>query len=174
MPTRWPQSCCFTWSFPCSPTRRITSTADALSRATAWSGDDVTSRISVALSLVLCLSSPAMGQEPGHRPAPSLEDLEIADQMRESIDELEASFEKTWRLRKNHCQRAFGSNEFCSCLGDKLPAVVTFPVYAAVVISTREELGYAVASADERAVIDGIYAAREECVARLPRPDEDQ
>lgn len=128
----------------------------------------------LALSLVFGLSSPAMGQEPGQRLAPSLEDLETLDQMEESIDELEASFEKIWRLRTNHCHRAFGSDEFCSCLGDRLPAVVTFPVYAAVVISTREELGYVAASADARAIIDGIYAAREECVARLPRRDEER
>ena len=62
------------------------------------------------------------------------------------------------------CLASFGDTNFCQCLCKNLPVVDTFENYIAIVISTKDGLGYNNRNNDEKKIIDLTFKAREICV----------
>jgi hypothetical protein len=65
------------------------------------------------------------------------------------------------------CLKAFPHEQFCACLGEQLPLVLTIAQYAAIVSTPREELDSAASSEDERKLIEVTFTAREQCARNL-------
>ncbi len=70
------------------------------------------------------------------------------------------------REKRTHCVRAFGDSEFCDCLKDNLPVKVSFLSYIQMVTSTKEGLGHAKLSVEQKSLVDNTLAAREFCVSK--------
>ena len=75
------------------------------------------------------------------------------------------------------CLKASGNNKFCQCLTGKLPVGLTFVGYIQSVTKSRQNLGYAEFSDNEKMMIDMALSVRNQCVpetsAMLALVDED-
>ena len=93
----------------------------------------------------------------------------------EQIDQLESrrkTERKTiWGLMTSHfharnvsCIKAFAHVRYCRCLGEKLPAILSFEAYVKIITATKDELHYSAKTAEENKLIDYTTKVREQCV----------
>ena len=77
---------------------------------------------------------------------------------------------KSYEAKSIQCRKAFPNQNFCSCLANKLPMVLTIPQYTINVTSSLDELRYDELTGDERKMIDIAREVREECAQHLEEP----
>ena len=65
------------------------------------------------------------------------------------------------------CLKAFGHKEFCTCLRDKSPWILSFNDYIKIVTSTKEELNYEQLKEDDKKLVELTLKVREQCVAKV-------
>ena len=75
--------------------------------------------------------------------------------------------ERSSKEKSLECMKAFPHAQFCACLGEQLPLVLTVAQYVAIVTTPRERLEAAIATDDEKRVIEVTFAAREQCANKL-------
>ena len=95
----------------------------------------------------------------------ALQGMRALDELKGTAEQLGALVERTTRKRYVDCLLAFGDEEFCGCLRDRLPAVASFDMYVAVVTSTKEERASANLTQDRRQLVEAVLSGREACVA---------
>jgi hypothetical protein len=57
-----------------------------------------------------------------------------------AIEKLESLINKIAKERRLQCMAAIANEPICECLGQKLPMVINFVQYVAIVTQTRDEL----------------------------------
>ena len=110
-------------------------------------------------------------------PAPSkkpltveqLQRLKALDEIKDALEELGAMGDSMGRKKETACLLAFGDEGFCGCLRENLPVITSFELYVQIVTSSKENLGYAKLSADEKVMVDNTIKARESCVLQARR-----
>ena len=117
------------------------------------------------LLAVILISASAYGQDR----EPSLEELEMERLLEQasgmfekrtlSIEEISADFEY-------RCLRSIGDTPFCECLVHRRPYPLRFEQYIGITSRTRSELDYDTLGDVSKAVVDKVFALRDECVAR--------
>jgi len=123
----------------------------------------------VALLMLLSNHSSAQGDKPAPPKPPTLEDM---DSVR-GLEALQAKSEQALALlaqisreKRTDCVSAFGDPTFCDCLRDNLPVAVSFLSYVQMVTTSKEKLGYAKLSTEQKVLVDNTLAAREVCVSK--------
>ncbi len=91
--------------------------------------------------------------------------LEQLNQISEEADGWVAKQNAIARERKQQCIDAFGHEQFCSCLSEKLHWVLGFDSYIRIITAPTTGVASDV-SPDERAAIESVYKAREKCVEK--------
>lgn len=67
--------------------------------------------------------------------------------------------------RNVNCMKAFGNVPFCKCLGETLPAFLSFKDYIAIVTSTMTQVNFADMKVEEKLMLfNNTINAREQCV----------
>jgi hypothetical protein len=98
-----------------------------------------------------------------------------ADDVMERIKQLEQQIQELKQIKEQQniaaqksddCMKAFGREKFCSCISTSLPRQVSFEQYVHTMVLSRDALGYATMSPEQRAVVDATIAAREACVEK--------
>jgi hypothetical protein len=86
-----------------------------------------------------------------------------------SIDELKVAADRFVEEKFYHCMRAFGHNNFCSCLKEALPVGASFITYVSSVTNDKRDLKYDQLGEDDRKIVDRSLNARETCVKALAK-----
>jgi hypothetical protein len=81
------------------------------------------------------------------------------------LDEATLLFERASKERMRHCIAASANQRYCDCVLSKIPAIVSYLGYVQIVTQTKEELGYAQLSSDDKKVIDATRRGRDTCAA---------
>ena len=94
--------------------------------------------------------------------------MERIKQLEQQIQELKQLKEQqaVFTVKNDDCMKAIGREKFCSCISTALPRQVSFEQYVHTLILSRDALGYASMSPEQRAVVDATAAARETCVEK--------
>lgn len=87
-----------------------------------------------------------------------------------TLAEFEGRLDSMSRSRKLACLKAFGLDSFCSCIADKLPVLLSFSDYVAIVVHSKAENNYDKLNSDFRLAYDTVPAVRDQCVAALIVP----
>jgi hypothetical protein len=83
-------------------------------------------------------------------PLDQQERYEAASKANEILNAFDAQAHVATVLKKNQCMKAFGNPEFCDCIGEKTPVVVTFSGYVSIVVATKEDFHYDQLSPDDK------------------------
>ena len=101
--------------------------------------------------------------------------LHAQDDMQEKIRLLEQQVQelKTLRVQQavgrqkaDQCLKAVGRDTFCNCIGENLPAAVSFEQYIHIMVTSKENLGYSVMPPEEKKMVDSVLETREKCVEK--------
>ena len=101
--------------------------------------------------------------------------LHAQDGMQEKIRLLEQQIQelKTLKSRQDvgkqksdQCLKAVGRDKFCSCIGENLPAGVSFEQYIHTLVTSKEELGYNAMPPEQKKTVDATLETREKCVEK--------
>lgn len=120
----------------------------------------MTRRLTLLILGFLLLASPLPAQQ---------EDLkEKIRELEQKIEELKAlEAQVVVRQKKtDQCLKAVGREKFCDCLGDNLPASVSFEQYVHTLVTSKEELGYGEMTPEEKEAVDATLETREKCVEK--------
>ena len=114
------------------------------------------------LFVVLCASfaaSPALAQD-------NL--LEKIKRLEQQIQEL-----KTLKEQQNisvqkyeQCMKVVAREKYCTCIGNNLPREVSFEQYVHSLVTSKEALGYAGMTREQKNVIDATMDVREKCIEK--------
>lgn len=106
---------------------------------------------------------------------PTIQQLEAGQKTRQqieqinhamkSLDNLAAMAQAIAEKKATECQKAFGHEAFCKCLGDNIPFDYTLADYVTVTTHTKADNGYSGLPLKMRTAYDLALAAREKCVA---------
>jgi hypothetical protein len=69
-------------------------------------------------------------------------------------------------VKAEQCMKAVAREKFCTCVGSNLPRDISFEQYVHTLVSSKEALGYAGMTQEQKAVIDATLQAREKCIER--------
>jgi hypothetical protein len=94
------------------------------------------------------------------------EQLNQREKVFETFDKLESLINKIAKERRLQCMAAIANEPVCECLGQKLPVVINFVQYVAIVTQTRDELKYNTLSAEDKQIVDNTRNARDQCLIR--------
>jgi hypothetical protein len=101
--------------------------------------------------------------------------LHAQDDIQEKIRLLEQQVQelKTLRVQQavgrqkaDQCLKAVGRDKFCNCIGENLPAAVSFEQYIHIMVTSKEELGYSAMPPEQKKMVDATLEAREKCVEK--------
>jgi hypothetical protein len=101
--------------------------------------------------------------------------LHAQDDMQEKIRLLEQQIQElktlksrqdVGKLKAEQCLKAVGRDKFCSCIGENLPAGVSFEQYIHTLVTSKEELGYSAMSPEQKNTVDATLETREKCVEK--------
>ena len=101
--------------------------------------------------------------------------LHAQEGMQDKIRQLEQQIQELKTLRAQQavgkqkaeqCLKAVGRDKFCNCLGDNLPAAVSFEQYIHTMVTSKEELGYGAMLPEQKKMVDTILETRETCVEK--------
>ena len=90
--------------------------------------------------------------------------MEAIDNLTDLVESLDQQTKPLLRKRGNQCLKAFGHQKFCSCVNVHIPIGMPFEQYIKVTISTKDELGYAGLSEQQKEIVDTVLKVREQCV----------
>lgn len=125
--------------------------------------------LSALLTVIILLSGFAFAENNTveQKTPPSIEELN-KDEARENVSnrlqELSSILLQSAKKKYNDCLKAFGDHRFCECLQNKTPSGINLSEYVAIVIHSKEELGYSKADEETKGIIDNTLKARETCV----------
>jgi len=111
------------------------------------------------LFIVLCASfasTPVLAQD---------DLLEKIKRLEQQIEELKALKEQQniSVVKTEQCMKVVAREKFCTCVGHSLPRDIGFEQYVHTLISSKEALGYAGMSREQKGVIDATLDVRENC-----------
>jgi hypothetical protein len=89
--------------------------------------------------------------------------IRVLEQELQKLKELQAQ-QAVGRQKAEQCLQAVGREKFCRCIGENLPAAVSFEQYVHTVVTSRDELGYSGIKPEQKQVVDDTLAVREKCV----------
>lgn len=101
--------------------------------------------------------------------------LHAQDDMQEKIRVLEQQIQELKTLKAQQdvgkqkaeqCLKAVGRDKFCNCIGEKLPAVVSFEQYIHIMVTSKDELGYNAMPPEQKKMVDDTLETREKCVEK--------
>jgi hypothetical protein len=93
------------------------------------------------------------------------EKIRILEEQIQELKMLKAQ-QSVKKQKTDQCLRAVGREKFCNCIGETLPASVSFEQYVHTMISSKEELGYSALTPEQKKTIDATVEAREKCVEK--------
>ena len=120
----------------------------------------------VVIGMTLYIT-PSIAQVSGDRPLTKeqIDQLDSLEKSVEKIKQLRQNVDTLSRALKSDCLRTVGNDQFCNCLGEKLPWILSFQEYVSVVTSSKDQLAAANLSREQHEVVDKAAQARDECVA---------
>ena len=101
--------------------------------------------------------------------------LHAQDDMQEKIRLLELQIQELKTLKAQQtvgkqkaeqCLKAVGRDKFCNCIGENLPAAISFEQYIHTMVTSKEELGYSAMPPEQRKMVDATLETREKCVEK--------
>ena len=101
--------------------------------------------------------------------------LNAQDDMQEKIRFLELQIQELKALKARQdvgkqkaeqCLKAVGRDKFCNCIGENLPAAVSFEQYIHTMVTSKEELGYNTMPTEQKNTVDATLETREKCVEK--------
>lgn len=101
--------------------------------------------------------------------------LQAQESMQEKIKLLEQQIQELKTLRAQQaagkqkteqCLKAVGRDNFCNCIGENLPAAVSFEQYIHTTITSKEEIGYSTMLPEQQKTVDQILETREKCIEK--------
>jgi hypothetical protein len=101
--------------------------------------------------------------------------LHAQDDMQEKIKLLEQQIQELKALKARQdvgkqkaeqCLKAVGRDKFCTCIGENLPAAVSFEQYIHTMVTSKGEIGYSSMPPEQKMIIDATLETREKCVEK--------
>lgn len=94
--------------------------------------------------------------------------LEKINRLEQQIQELKALKEQQtyFAAKEEQCMKAVGRDKFCKCVAQQLPREAGFELYVHTLINTKEKLGYAAMTPEQKSSVDAILDVRERCVEK--------
>lgn len=83
------------------------------------------------------------------------------------INMMVSQAEERIKESKLECLKAFGDNDFCSCVFEKIPIMWSFYDYIQITTRTKDENKYYNLSNNEKEAYDKVISIRNECVKKL-------
>lgn len=125
----------------------------------------------IAFILIINLTTYAHSEDKNTNPMTKeqIDTIEEGEKIGDQLNSLRMSFESMMRERKNDCIKAFGHDQFCSCLNDNLAVGLSFKDYIVITINSKDELNYNELSKEDKGVIDKAIKIREQCVGQLQK-----
>jgi hypothetical protein len=102
---------------------------------------------------------------PLHAQDDTQEKIKLLEQQIQELKALKAR-QDVGKLKADQCLKAVGRDKFCTCLGDNLPAAVSFEQYIHTTVTSKEELGYSAMPPEQKKLVDTTLETREKCVEK--------
>ena len=133
-------------------------------------GVDMMRIFSLILTILLIFFSSSLAEENSGttQKALTLEEIgqkEARENVGNNLQKLANHLLQSAEIKYNNCLKAFGDEEFCQCIKNKTPPGITFAEYIAIVIKTKEDLGYSQSDNATKEMIDNTIKARETCIS---------
>lgn len=119
----------------------------------------MTKRLPVLILGCTLLASPLHAQDDMQ------ERIRLLEQQIQELKTLKAK-QDAGKLKSDQCMKAVGRDKFCSCIGENLPASVSFEQYIHTLVTSKEELGYNAMPPDQKKTVDATLETREKCVEK--------
>ena len=117
----------------------------------------MTRRLPLLLLGYLLLAAPLHAQDD------TQEKIRLLEQQIQELKALKAQ-QDVGRQKAEQCLKAVGRDKFCKCIGENLPAAVSFEQYIHTTVASKEELGYSAMSPEQKKMVDATLETREKCV----------
>jgi len=117
------------------------------------------------LRLLLLLLGYVLFATPLHAQDDMQEKIRLLEQQIQELKTAQAR-QAVGKLKADHCSRAVGRDKFCTCIGNNLPAAVSFEQYIHTMVTSKEELGYSALLPEEKKMIDATLEAGEKCIEK--------
>ena len=119
----------------------------------------MTCRILLVLLCASIVSTPALAQD-------AL--MEKIKRLEQQIQELKALKEQQNInvAKADQCMKVVARDKFCTCVGNNLPRDINFEQYVHTLVTSKEALGYAGMTQEQKAVIDATMDVREKCIEK--------
>ena len=119
----------------------------------------MTHRILLVLLCASFASTPALAQD---------DLLEKINRLEQQIQELKVLKEQqnVSVVKSEQCMKAVGREKFCTCVGRSLPRDISFEQYVHTLVTSKEALGYAGMTQEQKVVIDATLEVRETCIEK--------
>jgi hypothetical protein len=125
-------------------------------------------KLTMAVMLLFLVSAPAAIA--GGQSIEQINQAESLDKAMDAANKLQATIKTISRTRLADCEKAFGNERFCSCIGEKLPVAWSFSDYVAITTRTKDTNGYDKLENDLKIAYDKVGPIRNECVATTTAP----
>jgi hypothetical protein len=117
----------------------------------------MTRRLPLLLLGYLLLAAPLHAQDD------TQEKIRLLEQQIQELKALKAQ-QDVGRQKAEQCLKAVGRDKFCKCIGENLPAAVSFEQYIHTTVASKEELGYSAMPPEQKKMVDATLETREKCV----------
>ena len=119
----------------------------------------MTHRILLVLLCASFASTPALAQD---------DLLEKINRLEQQIQELKVLKEQQniSVVKTEQCMKAVGRDKFCTCVGRNLPREISFEQYVHTLVTSKEALGYAGMTKEQKVLIDATLEVRETCIEK--------
>jgi hypothetical protein len=112
--------------------------------------------------VVLCASfasTPAFAQD---------DLLEKIKRLEQQIQELKVLKEQQniSVAKAEQCMKVVAREKFCTCVGNSLPRDISFEEYVHTLVTSKEALGYAGMTQEQKTVIDATRDVRDTCIEK--------
>ena len=114
------------------------------------------------LFLLLCTAltaSPAVAQD---------DLMEKIKRLEQQIQELKTLKEQQniTIVKSDQCMKVVAREKFCTCIGNNLPRDISFENYVHIMVTTKEALGYAGMTQEQKTAIDVTLDVRDKCIEK--------
>jgi IS30 family transposase len=119
----------------------------------------MTHRILLFLLCASLATSPALAQD---------DVMEKIKRLEQQIQELKAlkAQQNISVAKAEQCMKVVARERFCTCVGNNLPLDISFEQYVHTLVTSKEALGYAGMTQEQKAVIDATLDVREKCIEK--------
>ena len=118
----------------------------------------MTRRVSILLLGCLLLAAPLYAAQDDMQ-----EQIRQLEQQLQELKTLKAK-QDIGRKKTGQCLKAVGQEKFCSCIGQNLPADVTFEQYIHTTITPKKDLGYDAMTTEQQKTVDATVETRDKCI----------